>query len=511
MLTPPHKILAEALIIAKSKAKDGIIQSDSLSRTQRERLLKAGCLQEIMKGWYLLTTPEYRGGSTAWFSGYWAFLNQYLSSRFGNENYCLSPESSLYFHSGHLEIPKQIIVHTKKKTNSIIKLPYETIVVCIVDSYFPEERLEHRGIQMMTIALALCRTSPSYFQQYPSNIEMILKLSETREEEISRILLKSGSIASAERIIGAYRQIGNSTTAERLQKDLETAGYKIKNINPFHKYHSKIANKKLKSPYTARIEMMWSDMRKAIIEEFKNTPLYNSKIQKNMKEIREKYIHDAYHSLSIEGYQVTETLISQIQKGDWHPESSDEQNMLNILSAKGYELAFEEVLKSIGKSSSPKHPGNILEKDLHNWYRELFSPLFKLHYVPIERISGYRNGPVYITGSRHVPPQHTVVPECMDTLFKLLKQEDNAAVRAILGHFIFVFIHPYLDGNGRIARFLMNFMFVTAGYPWTIVHVENRKTYMTSLEKASTTGKISDFAKFIHKELKRNFKNKSLK
>jgi Fic family protein len=61
----------------------------------------------------------------------------------------------------------------------------------------------------------------------------------------------------------------------------------------------------------------------------------------------------------------------------------------------------------------------------------------------------------------------------------------SAAVRAVLGHFVFVFIHPDSDGNGRIGRFLMNLMLASGGYNWAVIRVERRKEYMTALEKAS--------------------------
>ena len=66
-----------------------------------------------------------------------------------------------------------------------------------------------------------------------------------------------------------------------------------------------------------------------------------------------------------------------------------------------------------------------------------------------------------------------------------LQNETDASVRTVLGHFIFVYIHPYFDGNGRIARFLMNAMLASGNYPWTVIKVEKRNVYMAALEKAS--------------------------
>jgi Fic family protein len=90
----------------------------------------------------------------------------------------------------------------------------------------------------------------------------------------------------------------------------------------------------------------------------------------------------------------------------------------------------------------------------------------------------------------------------METLFSLLEAEPSAAVRGVLGHFIFVFIYPYMDGNGRIARFLMNAMLASGGYPWPILRLSERRHYMHALEKASVDADVRDFAAFLAGEMK---------
>jgi len=62
---------------------------------------------------------------------------------------------------------------------------------------------------------------------------------------------------------------------------------------------------------------------------------------------------------------------------------------------------------------------------------------------------------------------------------------------------MFVYIHPYMDGNGRIGRFLMNVMMASGGYPWTVIPVEDRNVYMGALEKASVGEDIVPFANFL--------------
>jgi Fic family protein len=66
----------------------------------------------------------------------------------------------------------------------------------------------------------------------------------------------------------------------------------------------------------------------------------------------------------------------------------------------------------------------------------------------------------------------------------------------VLGHFVFVYIHPYVDGNGRMGRFLMNVMAASGGYPWTIIPVERRDEYMAALE-SSVRQDIRPFAAFV--------------
>jgi len=112
-------------------------------------------------------------------------------------------------------------------------------------------------------------------------------------------------------------------------------------------------------------------------------------------------------------------------------------------------------------------------------------------------LAGYRNGPVYIRHSMHVPPRAEAVRDLMPAFFNHLRQESEPAVRAVLGHFAFVYVHPYFDGNGRMGRFLMNAMLASGGYPWTVVPLAMRDRYMGALESASIGQDIRPFADLL--------------
>lgn len=127
----------------------------------------------------------------------------------------------------------------------------------------------------------------------------------------------------------------------------------------------------------------------------------------------------------------------------------------------------------------------------------MFSPSVTAGILKPSDLAGYRNHQVYIGNSKHMPLSVEAMRDTMPILFELLEQEPEASVRVVLGHFIFVFIHPYMDGNGRMGRFLMNAMLASGGYPWTVIPVESRKIYMETLEKASVENNIEPFSRFL--------------
>src|SRR5690606_23242576 len=155
----------------------------------------------------------------------------------------------------------------------------------------------------------------------PRNIEIAMKMATLSVAEISGLLLKNESIASAERLIGAYKLFGEEAKADQIYKDLIAAGFVIKPVNPFTKYEPQLGSLRLTSPYAGRIRAMWKSMREQIIPVMPEAPGLGGDQTKTIRVIKETYIQDAYHSLSIEGYHVTEELISRIESGKWDPDN----------------------------------------------------------------------------------------------------------------------------------------------------------------------------------------------
>ena len=222
-----------------------------------------------------------------------------------------------------------------------------------------------------------------------------------------------------------------------------------------------------------------------------------------LSSVDERYVADAYNSLSIEGYKVTDELIERVAKQGWNPDAiQQDQKDRDTLAARGYYQAFQAVKLSITEILTGKNAGQIVRSAHHRWHGELFAPSVTAGILESYQLAGYRNGPVYIRNSMHTPLPREALIDAMDTLFNLLEQESEPAVRAVLGHHLFVFIHPYFDGNGRLGRFLMNAMLASGGYPWTIIRVDRRDAYLDALEQASVDGDIAPLTRFISDEIK---------
>ena len=124
-----------------------------------------------------------------------------------------------------------------------------------------------------------------------------------------------------------------------------------------------------------------------------------------------------------------------------------------------------------------------------------------LHYIILKTINNqnagkYRNVNVLISASKHRPPEHFLVPQEMEDLIKWYDENKNKLHPIKLAaefHHKFTFIHPFIDGNGRCGRLLMNLILMRCGYPITVIRMEDRNEYMNALEKASVENNLEDF------------------
>jgi len=505
MAVPSEKLAGslEALA-ALQKAGRAAIRSRDLARSDRERLLKNGFLRQVMKGWYIAARPDEKDGeTTAWYASYWGFCADYLSERFGSE-WSLSPEQSLLLHAGDWTVPKQLLVRARGGGNKPTEFAHGTSVID-TNAAPPDkrDRAVINGLQLYAIEPGLIAASPNFFTSYSTEARAVLAIFRNGPGLIAR-LLDGGHSVIAGRLAAAFRNIGRDAMADEIVKAMRAADFAVREKDPFDQEIKIAGAGQVVSPYVHRMRLLWREMREHIPGRFPAQGKRND-IETYLKEVDDIYVTDAYHSLSIEGYHVNAELIERVRSGEWNPDAiKADREHRDTLAARGYWQAFQSVKKSVRRILENENSGKVAGEDHGEWYRQLFTPSVTAGLLKPSDLAGYRNGPVYIRNSMHVPPNSDAVLDMMPMLFDLLAEENEASVRVVLGHFMFVYIHPYFDGNGRTGRFLMNVMMAGGGYPWTVIPVERRTEYMEALEQASVHCNIAPFTDFLADLVKNN-------
>ena len=149
-----------------------------------------------------------------------------------------------------------------------------------------------------------------------------------------------------------------------------------------------------------------------------------------------------------------------------------------------------EYLEELVKSKSALSEWNI--KELHQLI---------LKGIDDANAGKYRSCDVIISGAQHRPPQYIKVPELMEKLMINYNEWDkyHPIVKAALLHGELVKIHPFVDGNGRTSRLVMNMELMKSGYVPVIIKKDSRLNYYESLDKAHITGDYTDFVKLVAK------------
>ncbi len=161
--------------------------------------------------------------------------------------------------------------------------------------------------------------------------------------------------------------------------------------------------------------------------------------------------------------------------------------------AQGHSEAYDYVYKlARGKG--------FIEKDIKKLHR--------LFYYRIDEAKAgkYRKTKVFISGSKYSLPSPEKISGLMkDFIKKDFKKNHHPIDCSALIHKEFIFIHPFIDGNGRVARLLMNLILLQKGYCIAIIPPILRKDYIEALEKAHTNDK--DFRQFIAERVRETQKD----
>jgi len=498
MATPTEK-LARSLAALKTlqDAKAIAIRASDLTRVHRERLVRNGFLREVMKGWYIPVRPDGSAGeSTDWYASFWPFCAAYLTERFG-EDWCLGAEHSIALHTGNWNVPRQLLVRSTRGGNKPTGLLHDTSIFDVRLEVPADRDIQVLdGLRVMRLPVALIACAPGHFAAHAVEMRAALAMIADASDVLSR-LLEGGHSSIAGRLAGAFRNIGRDQIAETITATMKAAGYAVNETDPFNDRPPVVIGQRETSPAVNRLRMSWAGMREAVLKRFPPAPGLPVDVGVYLHQVEDIYATDAYNSLSIEGYRVGAELIERVRSGNWNPDNGADREHQDALAARGYWQAFRSVKETVSHILQGADAGEAARTDHGTWYREMFGPSVTAGILKPADLAGYRNGPVFIRQSMHVPPRAEAVRELMPAFFDLLREEREASVRVVLGHFFFVNIHPYFDGNGRMGRFLMNAMLASGGYPWTVIPLAQRTRYMDALEAASVGGDIRPFAELL--------------
>lgn len=191
----------------------------------------------------------------------------------------------------------------------------------------------------------------------------------------------------------------------------------------------------------------------------------------------------------------------------------------NTLTLQETKVALEGI--TIGGKLLREHFEAINHKDAILFIEELAKKdeflsehtIKQIHSLILKNIDdtnkgAYRNTNVIISGAMHKPAQSIELASCMENFikeYKINKKNLHPIVFASWVHIEFVGIHPFIDGNGRTSRLLMNLELIKAGYPPVVINVENRLEYYKALDTAHTTGDNTLFLELMEKVVQKSF------
>jgi len=218
---PINVKIAEALTAMNAVEVNGIVRGPNLPDIQRKLLRDRGFLEEIIKGWYYISNPLVQDGSSAWMVHFWAFLAQYLESRFG-EDYCLSSEASLRVQSGLTTVPTQISIIVNRHDNNLVQLPNRKSIFPMRQAELPPNRQKVNGVWCMSLEASLALATARFFTE--AKELAVGALQAANPQTVLRHVVEKQAPVLAARLAGAYQHIvGNGlhgkTDREAAQRD----------------------------------------------------------------------------------------------------------------------------------------------------------------------------------------------------------------------------------------------------------------------------------------------------
>ncbi len=203
--------------------------------------------------------------------------------------------------------------------------------------------------------------------------------------------------------------------------------------------------------------------------------------------------YDAYHSTTMEGYRISREISDAIVRGEPLPDGPQDRKTLEAaMAVQGYTVAYTHVLER-ARAKDPIDTALILDL-----YEALFRPSVDAGITDAAALRGWRTASVGLRGWRYVPPNPNKIPDLVSGLERFAARRGlDPITRALLVHLEFVTIHPFMDGNGRLGRLLMNHALLSADLPWVTIRSDERIPFFTAIERAQVDDEARSFIDFV--------------
>lgn len=191
----------------------------------------------------------------------------------------------------------------------------------------------------------------------------------------------------------------------------------------------------------------------------------------------------------------------------------------NTLTLRETALVLKEGITIAGKTMK-EHLEVINHQQAYDFVKELVTQEVDLNQRIVLEIHAlilhgqrqdagrYRSELVGILGSRHQPPEHFRIPDLMDDYYAYYEAQKQTLHPVLLAADMgerLVTIHPFVDGNGRTSRLVMNLLLLRAGYPLTIIRTEDKGAYFDALEQVQIKENTDAFRVYLFKQVKQMF------
>lgn len=469
--------------------------------TVREILKRENLIFSIRRGFFILKKPE-DDAEQLFLLLYWQIIEMLLERY---KPWSIRAESALELLIGNEQSQKHLLVRTAKKINKTLILPFDFKVTLVFDKNFDprttrEIKMAGRSLSVDVPEKVLI-DAVSQRVHISSNYRSFIRGAKFNTRLIEALYAGRPTPVIMRRVIEIAEKNGRQDLAVELQKIIRTyTFYYVSKRKEAEPVAAEKPESPLVSPWVAKQEELARGFEEKLEEALAGDIGHLSRYQlpELIANAQEHKRYDVYHSTTLEGYQITPEEVDAVVLGRVPAEVKDRERHIdeirNRMAILGYSQAFDFITDKVRKDFGETHISQELTKDT---YYHLFKPSADSGIVEYLDLVAYRNAPAFIRGTRYVPPAPNKLVDLMESFEQSIDRVESSVIKAILAHYFFVTIHPYIDGNGRTARLLMNYILLASGYEWITIRAEQRKPYFDALAEGQLHEDILPFGKFI--------------